>query len=346
MKMTIKDIARLCDVSVTTVSRVLNNKTDSIGRETVARIREKIEEVGYRPNSVARSMITGQSHTIGLVVPDNSNPFFAELARSIEDIGYAEGYSVILCNSDYSVKKELAYVDALIARQIDGIIYISTGQSGDTSRKMQGNGVAFVEVGHNIVGSRFGVVSIDYAKGGFLATSHLIGLGHKRIGCIAGGIVYTHSEQRLDGYKNALETAGMESDPRLIVSGDFRLEGGERAMQELLALKEPPSAVFAFNDMMALGAIRAVKASGFRVPEDISIVGYDNIGFGRVIDPPLTTIDHPVAAVADAVMNLLFRNIMKESGLPENRSEFQGIEPRLIIRESATRRNPDIEQEA
>ncbi len=336
MKTTIKDIARLCGVSVTTVSRVLNNKTKSIGKDTVIKVQNKIDELGYRPNSIARSMITGKSHTIGLVIPDNSNPFFAELARRVEDIGFKKGYSVILCNTDNDEEKESAYINTLISRQIDGIAYISFGSSCDTTARLRKTSLPFVEVGHNIIGSKYGSVPIDYQNGGYIATKHLIKMGHKRIGCISGGHAFRHNEQRLDGFRQAMNEAGLEVRNDLIVAGDFRMDGGERVMNQLLELPKPPTAVFAFNDMMAFGAIRAVKSAGLSVPDDISIVGYDNTSFGQISDPSLTTVDHPVSKIAEIIMDMLFSNMNSGTESSDSFPSDVVIIPSLVQRDSTS----------
>lgn len=333
---TIKDVAQQANVSIATVSHVING-TRYVSEELQERVRAAMNELGYRPNRLARGLRMGQTKIIGLIVPDNSNPFFAETAHIIEDVGYAHGYSVILCNSDYNAEKEETYVDILLDKQVDGIILIPSRDAREPHAPQQfRNGrTPFVIVGRDISGSHAETVTIDYQLGGYLATKHLIDLGHRRIACITGPQPLASVGQRLPGYYQALEEAGVTADPALIVPGDFRTQGGEAAMTRLLALDKRPTAVFAFNDFMAIGAIKAVRQQGLRIPADISIVGYDDISFAALIDPPLTTVAQSLRAISQTAVTMLLRQINSQSavndGLP---SPPTVIQPRLVVRQS------------
>jgi LacI family transcriptional regulator len=227
------------------------------------RVDKAIAELGYRPNSMARGLRVGESKTIGLIVPDNSNPFFAEILRTIENFGYSNGYSVILCNSDSDVKKEISYTELLHAKQVDGIIFITTNNTVDHLQRLTNNGIPFVIIDRDLHLEDTDVILVDNFTGGYEATKYLISLGHRRIGCISGPSPLTPSADRVGGYKKALREAGIEETPEYIVPGDFQFEGGENGMKQLMSLRNRPTAVFACNDLMALGAMRAMRKRGF-----------------------------------------------------------------------------------
>lgn len=330
------DVAKLADVSQATVSYVVNNNLNvKIPDETRQRILDAMNELDYVPNGLARGLRSGQTKTIGLVVPDNSNPFFAEVAREIENLGFENGFSVILCNSDYDIAKESAYVDVLLAKQVDGVIFCSSGRTGDAHQKLLISQTPLVTFDHDIAGAQTRSVMIDYSFGGQLATNHLLDLGHRRIACITGPSQSSSNTDRLAGYTQTLKNAGIPFDPALIVAGDFRIGGGEAAMQQLLALAQPPSAVFAFNDLMAIGAIQAARKLGLHVPQNISIIGFDDIPLAQAIYPPLTTIAQPISEIAKVVMAIFIRQIQETSPPPGDSEGNQVVlQPTLVIRDS------------
>ena len=325
---TIKEIAELANVSIATVSRVIN-KSGFVHEDKIERVNQALKELDYRPNFVAKSLRSGKTHSIGLSVPDNSNPFFAELARSIEEIGYQKGYSIILCDSDYSAEKEQEYINILTSQKVDGFILVSS----IFNRKSFpiNNKTPFVSVGHDIRDTCGNKIIIDYQYGGYIATRHLIDLGHRRIACITGkdrnDIIY----QRVQGYRKALKENDIIVDESLIVQGDFNVEGGIAAMKMLLKKSPLPSSVFVHNDFMAIGAIHAIHESGLKVPEDISVVGYDNIQLGSVLNPPITTVAHPLKLLAESIMDMLFRCMENTTG-----KNVEKIIPELIIRKSTS----------
>lgn len=325
------DIAKRAGVSQAMVSYVLNkNSNIKIPEETRQRVLEAMQALGYVPNVLARGLRMGQTKTIGLVVPDNSNPFFAEISRIIEGVGFEQGYSVILCNSDYNSDKEKAYVDVLLTKQVDGIIFISSGEGEETSQKLWGSQTPFVVVNRDISDMNE-AVRIDYKMGGYLATKHLLGLGHQRIACITGPVRSPSNAQRLEGYVQALEEAKIAIDDSFIVAGDFRIQGGELAMRQLLKLHQPPTAVFACNDLMAMGVIQAVHNHGLKVPEDISLVGFDDIPLAQAIYPTLTTIAQPMVEIANVAMDMLVKQI---HGKVTNSRDQIVLQPKLIARDS------------
>lgn len=328
---TIKDVAEKAGVSITTVSHVIN-ETRYVSDELTEKVFEAMRALNYRPNIVARSLRSGSTKTIGLVIPDISNPFFAEFSRKIEDKGFEYGYNVILCNTDEDQVKEDLYVDVLISKQVDGMIFFAAGNSKSFQDNPFKDDIPIVITDREAEGIRSDVVLIDNSAGGYKATRYLISLNHRRIGCISGPSPIRPSAQRVEGYQNALEEAGIPFDADLLRVGDFRFAGGEQEMQALLALPEPPTAVFACNDMMALGAMRAIKGSGLRVPEDVSVIGFDNTPLSRLVFPQLTTISQPIKDMADLAVELLVEKI----NIKENQKYQKDLQPeyRRIVLET------------
>ncbi len=331
--MTIKEIAAYAKVSIATVSRVIN-ESGYVSPDKEQRVKDALKELNYTPNFAAKKLRSGKSNTIGLISPDNSNPFFAQLGRYIEDLCYEKDYNIILCDSDYSIEKENEYINILTQHQVDGIILVSSGNSENKS--LVDSGIPFVTIDQDIKDNNGHCISINYEQGAYLAVSHLASFGHSRIACITGSLSSTIPKQRLTGYSQALYEAGIEIDESLIVKSDFRMEGGYNAMKDLLARKNPPTAVFAINDNMAIGAMHAIHEAGLRIPEDISVAGYDDIVFSAVMNPPLTTVSHPVSNLAKTILELLFVNMdrMNISKYAEMYVNSLSIKPELIVRKS------------
>ncbi len=334
----IQDVAKRANVSITTVSHIIN-QTRYVSDELTDRVKKAMEELDYHPNSLARGLRSGKTKTIGLVIPDISNQFFAEISRKIEDKGFEHGYSVILCNTDDDPQKEKSYIDVLLAKKVEGIIFISTVVESNNLEKTMEFGLPIVVVDRDINEINSDIVLVDNSIGGFKATQYLIELGHRRIACIGGPSPITPSAQRAAGYKQALQEAGIPVDPTLLVFGDFRYESGNKAMRELLALPQPPTAVFASNDMMALGAIQAVNDQGMKIPDDMSVIGFDNIPFSQTVYPTLTTMAQPIHEMADLVVELLIERIKlqrQRSRVEEDKPSYKRIvlETKLIKRNS------------
>ncbi|MBO0782524.1 MAG: LacI family DNA-binding transcriptional regulator [Ktedonobacteraceae bacterium] len=305
---TIRDVAAFAQVSISTVSHVINN-TRSVDSAKVERVREAIRVLGYQPNSVARSLRHGKTSMLALIVPDNSNPYFAELARSIEDVGFAEDLGVVLCNSDGSPTKEEQYIRSLLGRQIDGYIFISTTNQVDHLRLLIDANMPLVVVDRRLDDLQVDQVFADNEQGGYLAGQYLIQQGHRQIACIAGPDDIALSADRLNGFRRALTEAQIDLPAEAIVRGDFRATGGQLAVKELLARDLPLTAIFATNDLMAIGAIRALRLAHIRVPEDISVIGFDNTMLSSLITPTLTTITQPIKEIARQSMTLLLRRL-------------------------------------
>jgi LacI family transcriptional regulator len=328
---TIKDVVQAAGVSITTVSHTINH-TRPVSEELRERVLRAMQQLDYRPNVLARGLRMGETKTIGLIVPDNTNPFFAEIARTIESTGFQHGYSVILCNSDGDAEKQHTYVRVLATKQVDGIIFISTGRSSGDLRYLAGDGIQVVIVDRDAPDLAVDVVLVDNEQGGYDATRHLLDLGHRRIACIAGPPDLVPSALRMQGYFRALAEAELEQPVDFVVGGGFVLAGGELAAVALLGRPAPPTAIFVCNDMMAIGAIRGARACGVRVPEDLSIVGFDDIPLAVAVVPALTTIAQPTAELARLATELLLRRLQGQAA--DALRERIVLPARLIVRES------------
>lgn len=326
---TIKEVAKKAGVSYATVSHVINN-TRFVAKDTRARVLSAMQEVNYRPNDLARSLRSGKTNTIGLVIPDSANPFFAEVARSIEGAAYQLGYSVILCNTEQDPAREEFYVDVLSKKQIDGVIFTATGEQTGPLKFLLEKGIPLVLINRDLSNITLDAVLIDDKQGGYLATRHLIELGHRRIACIAGPRTTTPSGDRMTGYQKALVEAGISFDEALMVRGDYHPGSGFEITRTWLALPDPPTAIFSSNDLMAVGALGAAAQAQVRVPEDLSVIGYDDIELARFTSPPLTTIAQPKSKIGALATQFLAERIADKS-YPTRRVT---LPVELIIRES------------
>jgi LacI family transcriptional regulator len=298
---TIRDVASKAEVSIATVSRVVNGNRP-VHPDIGERVLKAVEELDYRPNYLARGLRQRNTCMIGLIIPDNANPFYAEVARAIEDGGFAAGYSVILCNSDLSEEKQQAYVDVLLSHKVDGVILINMLLPPLKSiERIVAENIPIVIANIDTLEPGIDQVMIDGHQGGYLAGQYLLRLNHQRIGCITYSHPHSYQSSRIVGFRQALAEVGIELTTEDFASGNGRYESGYKAMQELLQRHPDLTAVFVFNDLMALGAIGALHAQGIQVPEDISIIGYDNISYASTFEPALTTIAQP--------MRLLDRNV-------------------------------------
>ena len=327
---TIRDVAQHAQVSVTTVSHVING-TRFVSDEAKARVRAAIAALNYVPSAVARSLKSSRTHTVGMMIPNNSNPYFAEIIRGIEDACFAAGFNVILCNSDDDPHKQAAYVRVLSEKQVDGLIVLSSGGDPELLDTLRGAPMPQVLVDREIDDLAADLVEVDHEGGARLAVEHLVGLGHARIACIAGPLALSPARQRVQGWRSALQAAGLGHGDALVADGAFTAEGGHAAMQALLAQR--PSAVFASNDLMAIGALCAAADAGLRVPQDLSVVGFDDIALAAYSNPPLTTIAQPKQQTGELAARLLMQRIAQ----PQRPLQRQILHPALVLRRSAAR---------
>lgn len=333
---TINDVAKKAGVSITTVSHVIND-TRFVSNELREKVNQAIIDVGYYPNQLARGLRSGVTATIGLMIPDNSNPFFAEISKIIETVGFENGYSVILCNSSGDLKKEAAYIETLMSHQIDGIILISVNSTLENLNRIKERNIPFVVVDRDFPQYDGDTVLVNNELGGYLATKYLIDLGHKKIACIEGSSNVNPSSDRFKGYLRALEESNIPFNKQYLVRGDFEYQSGEGAFEELCSLKDRPTAIFACNDMMAIGALRKAKSLKVHIPEDISLIGFDNISFASAVSPALTTVGQPIQELSRQAISILINKI-------QNRDDVQPakkilLDPELVIRESCLPQN-------
>jgi len=326
---TIREVAERAGVSYATVSHVINN-TRVVSPETRQRVLAAMAELNYRPNALARSLRQGKTNTLGLVLPDSANPFFAEISRSIEDKAFNKGYSVFLCNTELDTERELFYVDVLSKKQVDGIIFVAAGDQTDSLDFLVREGMPVVMIDRNVPNVQVDAVLPDHRLGGFLATQHLLKLGHTRIACIAGPSSITPSAERITGYRNALEQANIPYDEKLVIRGDYHAQSGMDITSSILMMDPRPTAVFALNDLMALGALRAAAEAGCSVPKDLAVVGYDNLELSQYTNPPLTTIAQPKKEIGVQAVNLLVERIAQKNRPPSR----VVLPPELIVRRS------------
>lgn len=305
---TIHDVARQAGVSATTVSHVLNDSR-YVSDDLRARVLDAVEALHYTPNRMAVGLRRKQSLIIGLVVPDNTNPFFALVARAIEDTAFAQGLSVILCNSDSNADKEQFYINALIEQRVDGIVLVATTTSPKPIEPLLARNVPLVLIDRDLPGATVDKVLSDNLGGGMLATRHLLALGHRRIACITGPSQASPSASRVTGYHKALEEVGVLADDNLVVRGAFDFNSGYAATAALLQHADPPSAIFACNDLMAVGALRAAVAAGVAVPQQLSIVGFDDIPLAAYVAPRLTTVAQDQRCLGSLAAELLLARI-------------------------------------
>ena len=328
-----KRIAGELGVSITTVSKVLNNRED-IGHATRARVLAKVAELGYQPNAVARSLTLRRTHTLGVVIPDLMHSFFVEIVAGLETVASARGYGLLLCSSNEDPVKERAEIDLLRQRQVDGIILASVNASGNTDllQRLAPLGIGLVMIDrddHPIV--KCDRVLTDDAKVGRLAATHLVEQGRKAIAHIMGPPI-VHARRRAEGYKAALKALGVRTRSEWVVRGGFMEADGYRAMQKLLALKPRIDAVFAANDPSAIGAMKAIWDAGLRVPDDIAIVGAGDIALGDLLRVPLTTVSWSRDEQGKQAAILLLDRIGPQ---PSDRFRSVVVLPRLIVRRSS-----------
>jgi LacI family transcriptional regulator len=326
---TIKDVAKIAGVSTTTVSHVIN-KTRFVSENLSERVTHAITELNYQPYGLARSLRKKQSGTIGIVIPDNANPFFAEVVRGVEDKCFKSGYSVFLCNSDGEPAKERNYLKLLMEKGVDGLVLVSIGDDRETMELLENREIPKVIVDREISGLHMDSVLVDNQQGGYEAARFLIELGHQKIGCIMGPSNVTPSGQRVKGFKKALKENGLFLDESMITKGDFKSRGGYEGLKTLMQGNVVPTAIFISNDMMAIGALNAARELGVNVPERLSLVGFDDIALASLIIPNLTTVAQPKYELGETGAELLLKRI-NDRDRPESRIV---LKTRLVKRET------------
>jgi DNA-binding LacI/PurR family transcriptional regulator len=327
----IKDIARLARVSHPTVSRALQN-SPLVNAQTAAKIRKIADETGYRASAVARGLVTRRTRTIGLVVTTVADPFASEVVCGIEQAANDHDYAVFLANSNADPERERKMVQELSERRVDGIIVTSSRVGALYLPLLKELNVPIVLVNDQYPGEFVHSVMIENVEGTRAAVKHLIVLGHRRIAYVGDCFGYQSDAERLAGYKQALAEGGITFSDALAAEGDGRAEAAIEAVDALLALPSPPTAICCYNDMTALGAMRAIRARGLRVPEDISLTGFDDLFFAAYLQPALTTVRQPMRRMGQTAMESLFKLMSGEESVAQIK-----VEAELVVRASTGR---------
>lgn len=333
-----EDVATAAGVSKATVSRVLAGVANSATPETAEQVRRVASELGYMVNSLASSLRSRQSFTIGLVLADVSNPFFGRVASGVETRLAQSGYSVILGNTGNLPEHERAIVRVLVERQIDGLIVASSTLDGAHLREAQARGVRLVLIDSAVPDIAADSVTIDNAGGARQATEHLLALGHHRIGFVSGPLSADFDIQRLGGYRDALAAAGVAFDPALVVAGDLTAAGGRQAAAAVLAMPQRPSAVFVSNNMMALGLLVTFSEAGVSIPAEISVVAFDEEDWYAICHPPLTGVANSSVDMGQTAAERMLHAIGTANPLAPEHIRL----PAVLVPRRSTRRMPAI----
>jgi LacI family transcriptional regulator len=326
---TIKDVAAHAAVSVATVSAVIN-ENKYVSPELAERVQKSIATLGYQRNSFARGLKTQISHCIGLIVPDITNPFYTNIARGVEEVAHAHNYSLILGNTDEDAEKEKKYLQLLESKQADGLIIAVTDHSYAYLQSLPIQNLALVSIDRSLFDLGIDTVMVDNRIGTRTAVEHLLQLGHQRIGLLTGARGIAPTEERLQGYIQALEAHSIPVDPELIVTTWPRVDGGERGALQLLSREDRPTALFIMDGTMAIGALQAIMRIGLRCPEDVAIASFDDFVWAPVMRPHLTVVDQPTYEIGRQSALLLFDKLQDRERAPR---EIR-LQTHLIVRES------------
>ena len=342
--LSINDVARLAGVSSATVSRVLSNSTYPVREETRKRVLDAAAELGFRPNQLARGLVTSRTNMVAAIVHDISDPYFAEVVRALDDVAREHGYQLLASSSHRSPEDELEWLHVLLSYRVDGVIFASSVlEDNDYQVKLQGMLDRFEAEGRSVVRfashlSAIPGVTADQGEASAAMIRYLVGLGHRRIGVITGPQRVRAAAERLEGYHDAIKTAGLDFDPDLVVEGSFTSESGAAAIRKLLQQAPDVTAVATANDVTALGALRMLAEAGIRVPDELSVAGFNDIKLCTYVSPSLTTVHVPIAEQAQQVFELFL------DGLEGRPQESRQLPTHIVERESTgpPRREPRI----
>lgn len=328
---TIKDVARRANVSFTTVSHVIN-KTRPVNSDTAVRVNAAIADLGYLPSEVARSLKSNRTRTIGMIVTTTSNPFFGEVIRGVERACFEAGYALMICNTDDVAQHLVTYMRTLFAKRVDAVVVMTSNASPEFFRRLgQIKRVPVVAIDAP-AGTVASVFSDDSLHGGRIVGDYLAGRGFTRIGCVSGPAGHPRMIDRLAGLTAALKGHGLKLDPALLYRAELTMDGGVAAAKHLLGGSKTarPEAIFALSDVMAIGLLHGAHQLGLAIPEDVSVVGYDDIEFAGYTFPPLTTVRQPAAEIGAAAAMAVMNHLDNDTPLPRT----VALQPELIIRQS------------
>lgn len=325
MRMSIREVAKRARVSIATVSRTLNNPS-AVDPDTAERVRKAVDELRYYPDVQARALVSGRSRILGLIVSDITNPFFPELVKGFEDAALDRGYEIMLSSTDYDAVRMAQCVRRMIERKVEGVAIMTSEMDQPLIDELVRRKVPTVFLDVGTVHALISNILVDYAAGIDQAVDHLLGLGHRRIGFISGPVRLKSASIRRSEFLAYLERAGLLEDVELVRESDHTIEGGLEAMTSLLDAQDPPTAVLASNDLTAMGALSAARRLGWSVPEDVSVVGFDDIRFASFTEPPLTTVALSRCELAEKAIQALLNNTQFGSECL--------VKPTLVIRGS------------
>lgn len=330
---TVRDVALRAGVSTSTVSHVLN-RTRFVSEAARDRVLAAMRELDYAPNAAARMLTLKRSNAIGLIVSDIRNPFFASVARGVEDVAQGHGYTLVLCNSDEDIRRETACLKALQTRQVDGIVLASAGVADAYVTRLVHAGFPIVLVDRELPELGIPAVLLDNEEGAYRAVTHLVARGHTRIGMISGRRSISTTTERVAGYRRALQEAGVEPESGLVISGESTSEGGTQAANALLDLVPGPTAIFSGNNLMSIGGLQAIVSRGLSVPDDVAMVGFDDFPFpwSDAFRPHLTTVAQPTYELGRRAAEMLVQGLRGQRSQSAERVVLEG---KLLVRESS-----------
>ncbi|KGX89145.1 catabolite control protein A [Pontibacillus litoralis] len=317
MTVTIYDVAREASVSMATVSRVVNGNPN-VKPTTRKKVLEAIERLGYRPNAVARGLASKKTTTVGVIIPDISSIFFAELARGIEDVATMYNYNIILSNSDQNKDKEIHLINAMLGKQVDGLVFMGGTVTEEHVQELKKSPVPVVLAATVDETEEIPSVNIDYEKAAYEATKSLLDNGNKYVAYVSGPIETSISEQKRTGYLKALRDHGVKSEEKYIVSGDYTYDSGIEAIEHFMQMDEKPNGIFVASDEMALGVIHGAQDKGLHVPNDVEVYGFDNTRLATMVRPTLSTVVQPMYDIGAVSMRLLTKFMNKEEVTEQN----------------------------
>jgi LacI family transcriptional regulator len=327
---TIGDVADLAGVSKATVSRVLNSSR-AVAPDKAEAVRAAIAKLHYAPFGPAQALRQTRVRIWAVIIADIENPFFTSVVRGIEDVAHANGYRLVLCNSDGDVEKEASYLDIAIRERMSGVVIAAASTTGSHIDRLLDDGIPVVAIDRRLEGADVDAVVVDNHAGACAATLHLIEAGYRRIGCIVGPGEVSTSAERLNGYRTALRLAGHRYDKTLVRRADYRELGAYKAASGLLQLADPPDALFVANNLMTVGAIRAIHANGLSIPDDIGLVGFDDSPLAEMLRPTVTVVAQPVHEIGRTAAELLL------DAHADRPARDVVLAPRLVERESSRR---------
>ncbi|MEM7129690.1 MAG: LacI family DNA-binding transcriptional regulator [Chloroflexota bacterium] len=330
MSVGIEDVAQKAGVSIATVSRVLADKPH-VSQKARQAVLTAVHELGYRPNQAARNLRSQTSKRLGLLISDIQNPFFTVMARAVEDIAYEREYLVMLCNTDEDAQRESLYIDLMVSEQVAGVILSPIASTGEAVQQLTDAGIPVVLVDRHIPNAQFDSVVGENFNTTKRLILHLIEKGHKRIGAIIAAPSVSTGSERQEGYIQALYERGISFDPNLLLGGGPKAANGYELTQQLLGLPDPPTAIFSGNNLLTIGALRAIHNAGLSIPEQIALVAYDDMDWMFVMQPSLTVVSQPVYEMGKQAAQLMLQRIDEPQMHPVNIV----LEPTILFRGSS-----------